>query len=79
LRRACGAEWRAVVIVLRRIVLLFALLVVPLVLAVFLYEASLYALAVSDRAIDPNILHYSAVVEYAAFLSVTIVEVRDRW
>ena len=66
-------------IVLRRIVLLLALLVVPVTLAGLLYEATLYGLTATNRTIEPNILHYSLVIEYAAFLFVMILEVRSRW
>jgi uncharacterized membrane-anchored protein len=55
------------------------LLVAPVVATAAIYMLSVFVLRVTNRTIDPQVLHYSAVAEYAAFLFLALLEVKNRW
>ncbi len=64
---------------LKRVVLVIFVLVAPVILAGLLYYGTVALLAATNRVIDPNIITYAAVVEFAAFLFIAILEARSRW
>jgi hypothetical protein len=64
---------------LRRLLLLAVVLVVPVVVTAIFYVGTVYGLQVTQRTIDPQILKYCAMTEYAAFLFVALLEARNRW
>jgi hypothetical protein len=66
-------------VIVRRSLLFVMLLVVPVAAAAVLYTLSIFVLQMANRTIDPQVLHYSAVAEYAAFLFLALLEVKNRW
>jgi hypothetical protein len=70
---------RLAMVFIRRMLLIVLLLVVPVVLTAAIYALSIFVLQMTNRTIEPRVLHYSAVVEYAAFLFLAFLEVKNRW
>ena len=66
-------------VVLRRLLLLVLMFAVPVVVTAAIYLLSIFLLQVTNRTIEPQVLHYAAIVEYAAFLLLAVLEVRNRW
>lgn len=66
-------------VIVRRLLLFVMLLVAPVVATATIYVLSVFVLQVTNRTIDPQVLHYSAVAEYAAFLFLALLEVKNRW
>jgi hypothetical protein len=66
-------------VLIRRLLLIVVMLAVPLVATAAIYALSVFTLEATHRTIDPRALHYSAVVEYAAFLFLAFLEVKNRW
>ena len=63
----------------RRFLLTVMLLVVPVVATAAIYFATTFLLHMTNRTIDPHVLHYSAMAEYAVFLLLTVLDVKNRW
>jgi hypothetical protein len=66
-------------VVLRRLLLIVITLAVPVVLTAALYAATIYLLHATDRTVDPKVLYYSAIGEFAVFLFLMILDARSRW
>ena len=66
-------------VIVRRLLLFVMLLVVPVVATATIYTLSIFVLQMTNRTIDPQVLHYSAVAEYTAFLFLALLEVKNRW
>ncbi len=64
---------------LKRLMLVIFVLVVPAILTALLYYGTVALLAATNRVIDPNIITYAAVAEFAAFFFIAILEARSRW
>jgi len=64
---------------MKRLFLILILLGVPVLATAAIYRGTVYVLAATSRTIDPKLLIYAAVVEFAVFLWVAILEVRARW
>lgn len=65
--------------VVRRTFLIVGALVIPPAVTALLYVATLFLLSATSRTIDPHVLQWAAVVEFAAFLFLMLLEVRSRW
>lgn len=63
----------------RRFLLLVFVVVAPVALTAAIYVASVTLLQMTNRTIDPVVLHYSAAVEYAVFLLLACLEAKNRW
>jgi hypothetical protein len=63
----------------RRLSSVGLVLVVPPLLAVVLYAASILFLHVTNRVIDPQILWYATAIELPVFFFFAVLEVKDRW
>jgi hypothetical protein len=64
---------------LKRLLLVIFVLAAPVVLTGLLYLGTNALLAAANRVIDPQIVHYAAVIEFALFFFVAILEARSRW
>jgi hypothetical protein len=64
---------------LRRLLLVIFVLTIPAALTALLYWGTGALLAATNRVIDPEIVRLAAMLEFAAFLFVAILEARDRW
>ena len=64
---------------LKRLMLVIFVLAVPVVLTALLYYGIFALLAATNRVIDPQIVRYAAVGEFAIFFFVAILEARSRW
>jgi uncharacterized sodium:solute symporter family permease YidK len=65
--------------VLRRLFLVILVFAVPALITFGLYEGTLYTLAATNRTISPEVLHYSAMGEYAAVFFLMVLDARSRW
>jgi hypothetical protein len=66
-------------VIVRRLLLIVMVLVAPVVATAAIYLATGYLLQMTNRMIDPQVLHYSAVAEYAVFLLLSVLEAKNRW
>jgi hypothetical protein len=64
---------------LKRLALVIFVLAGPALLTVLLYWATGALLAATNRVIDPQIVRLAAIVEFAAFFFVAVLEAKDRW
>lgn len=64
---------------IRRIFLLLFVAVAPPLLTAGLHVGSQYLLRVTKRTVDPKTLTYAAIVEFAIFFWVAVLEARSRW
>jgi hypothetical protein len=64
---------------LKRLMLVIFVLAGPALLTALLYWATGALLAATNRVIDPQIVRLAAVVEFAAFFFVAVLEAKDRW
>jgi hypothetical protein len=64
---------------LKRLVLVIFVLAVTVVLTALLYYSTFALLAATNRVIDPQIVQYAAVGEFAIFFFVAMLEARSRW
>ena len=64
---------------LKRLLLVILVLTLPAALTALLYWATGALLAATNRVIDPQIIQLAAVLEFAAFTFVALLEARDRW
>jgi hypothetical protein len=64
---------------LKRLLVVILVLTVPATLTALLYWATGALLAATNRVIDPQIVQLAAVLEFAAFTFVAVLEARDRW
>jgi hypothetical protein len=64
---------------MRRFLLIALVLALPVAATALLYAVTVYALHATDRTIAPQVLHYSAGVEYSAFLFLAVLEAKNRW
>ena len=66
-------------VIVRRLSLIVVVLVAPVVATAAIYLATIYLLQMTNRTIDPQVLHYSAMAEYAVFLLLAVLDVKNRW
>jgi len=66
-------------VALRRLFLILLVPAVPFALTAALYAATIYLLHATDRTVDPRVLYYSAIGEFAVFLFLMILDARSRW
>jgi hypothetical protein len=64
---------------LKRLLLVIFVLTMPGILTALLYWGTGALLAATNRVIDPEIVRLAAMVEFAAFLFVAVLEAKDRW
>jgi hypothetical protein len=64
---------------LKRLLLVIFVLTIPAALTALLYWGTGALLAATNRVIDPEIIRLAAMLEFAAFSFVAILEARDRW
>jgi hypothetical protein len=64
---------------LKRLLLVIFVLTIPAALTGLLYWGTGALLAATNRVIDPEIIRLAAMLEFAAFSFVAILEARDRW
>lgn len=64
---------------LKRVSLVILVLTVPAALTALLYWGTGALLAATNRVIDPQIIRLAAILEFAAFSFVAVLEARDRW
>ena len=64
---------------LRRLLLVIFVLTAPAALTALLYWGTGALLAATNRVIDPDIIRLAAILEFAAFSFVAVLEARDRW
>lgn len=64
---------------LKRLMLVIFVLAVPAILTALLYYGTFALLVATNRVIDPQIVQYAAVGEFAIFFFVAILEARSRW
>jgi hypothetical protein len=64
---------------LKRLILVIFVLAAPPILTGILYYGTYALLAAANRVIDPQIVQYAAVGEFAVFFFVAILEARSRW
>jgi hypothetical protein len=64
---------------LKRLLLVIFVRTIPAALTALLYWGTGALLAATNRVIDPEIVRLAAMLEFAAFLFVAILEARDRW
>jgi hypothetical protein len=64
---------------LKRLLLVIFVLVTPAILTGLLYWATVALLAATNRVIDPDVIKYAAMAEFAAFLFIALLEARSRW
>jgi hypothetical protein len=66
-------------VALKRLLVVILVLTLPAALTALLYWATGALLAATNRVIDPQIVQLAAVLEFAAFTFVAVLEARDRW
>ena len=66
-------------VALKRVLLVIFVLTIPAALTALLYWGTGALLAATNRVIDPQIVRLAAILEFAAFLFVAVLEARDRW
>jgi hypothetical protein len=64
---------------LKRLLLVIFVLAAPVLLTALLNVAAKALLAATNRVIDGQILQDAAIVEFAVFFFVAILEARSRW
>jgi hypothetical protein len=64
---------------LKRLFLIIFVLVIPAVLTGLVYWGTNALLVATNRVIDPQIIHLTAALAFAAFFFIAILEVKDRW
>ena len=64
---------------LKRLWLIIFVLVAPVFMTVLLNWATRALLAATNRVIDPQILQYAAITEFAIFFFVAFLEAKNRW
>ena len=64
---------------LKRALLVIFVLTIPAALTALLYWGTGALLAATNRVIDPDIIRLAAILEFAAFSFVAMLEARDRW
>jgi hypothetical protein len=64
---------------LKRLLLVILVLTIPAALTALLYWGTGALLAATNRVIDPEIVRLAAIVEFAAFFFVAVLEAKDRW
>jgi hypothetical protein len=64
---------------LKRLALVIFVLAGPALLTALLYWGTGALLAATNRVIDPQIVRLAALVEFAAFFFVAVLEAKDRW
>lgn len=64
---------------LKRLMLVIFVLAVPPILTALLYYGTFALLAATNRVIDPQIVQYAAVGEFALFFFLAILEAKSRW
>jgi hypothetical protein len=64
---------------LKRLLLLIFVLAAPPILTGLLYYGTFALLSATNRVIDPQIVQYAAVGEFALFFFFAILEARSRW
>jgi type III secretory pathway component EscS len=65
--------------VMRRLLLIAIVLAAPVAAVAAIYFVSVAMLQATNRTIEPQVLHYSAVAEYAVFLFLAVIEAKNRW
>lgn len=63
----------------RRVFLLAYAVLLPAALTWLSYRGVVLLLARTNRYIDPQVLQFAAIIEFAAFFFITVLEVRARW
>jgi hypothetical protein len=64
---------------LKRLLLVIFVLTMPALLTALVYWGTGALLAATNRVIDPEIIRLAAILEFAAFSFVAVLEARDRW
>lgn len=64
---------------LKRVLLVILVLTVPAALTALLYWGTGALLAATNRVIDPQLIRLAAILEFAAFSFIAVLEARDRW
>jgi hypothetical protein len=64
---------------LKRLMLVIFVLAMPPILTALLYYGTFALLAATNRVIDPQIVQYAAVGEFALFFFLAILEAKSRW
>jgi hypothetical protein len=64
---------------LKRLLLVIFVLATPTLLTALLYLAANALLAATNRVIDPQIVAGAAVVEFAMFFFISVLEAKNRW
>jgi hypothetical protein len=64
---------------LKRLWLIIFVLLAPLLMTALLNWAARALLVATNRVIDPQILEYAAIAEFAIFLFVAFLEAKNRW
>lgn len=64
---------------LKRLWLIIFVLIAPVVMTVLLNWTARALLAATNRVIDPQILQYAAIAEFAVFLFIAVLEAKNRW
>ena len=59
--------------------LVIFVLAAPAILTGLLYYGTFALLAATNRVIDPQILRYATVAEFAIFSIIALLEARSRW
>ena len=63
----------------RRLLLVIFVLVTPGLLTALLYYVTAALLSAANRVIDPEIVRTAAIIEFAAFSFIAVLEAKDRW
>ena len=66
-------------IALKRLLLVILVLAGPALATALLTYGTGALLAATNRVIDPEIVRLAAVIEFAAFSFVAVLEAKDRW
>src|SRR3954466_12459755 len=74
-----GGPGGGTMLALKRLLLVIFVLTIPAALTALLYWGTGALLAATNRVIDPEIIRLAAMLEFAAFSFVAILEARDRW
>ena len=64
---------------LKRLLLVIFVLTVPAIMTALLSWGAGALLASTNRVIDPQIARAAAILEFAAFTFVALLEAKDRW
>lgn len=64
---------------LKRLLLVIFVLAAPILLTALLNWAAHALLAATNRVIDPQILQDAAIIEFAVFFFVALLEAKSRW